>query len=53
MANSKRTKITLECTECKMRNYDTTKNKKEHPDRVETSKYCPKCKKHTNHKETK
>ncbi|MBO6119212.1 MAG: 50S ribosomal protein L33 [Lachnospiraceae bacterium] len=50
---SKRTKITLECTECKQRNYDTTKEKKKHPDRIETSKYCRFCKKHTKHKETK
>lgn len=48
-----RTKITLECTECKQRNYDTTKDKKKHPDRIETSKYCRFCKKHTKHKETK
>ena len=26
-----RTKITLACTECKQRNYDTTKDKKAHP----------------------
>ena len=35
-----RTRITLECTECKQRNYNTTKDKKTHPDRVETKKYC-------------
>ena len=48
-----RTKITLECTECKQRNYNTTKDKKKHPDRVEYEKYCRFCKKHTKHKETK
>ena len=32
-----RTRITLECTECKQRNYNTTKDKKSHPDRVERS----------------
>ena len=35
-----RTKITLECTECKQRNYNLTKDKKNHPDRMETKKYC-------------
>ena len=30
-----RTRITLACTECKNRNYDTTKDKKTHPDRIE------------------
>ena len=53
MAKAARQKITLECTECKQRNYDTTKDKKKHPDRVEYVKYCRFCKKHTLHKETK
>ena len=48
-----RTKITLACTECKNRNYNTTKDKKAHPDRMETKKYCRFCKTHTMHKETK
>ena len=48
-----RTKITLACTECKNRNYNTTKDKKAHPDRMETSKYCKFCGKHTLHRETK
>ena len=48
-----RTKITLECTECKQRNYDYTKDKKTHPDRVELRKYCRFCRTHTQHKETK
>ena len=47
-----RTKITLACTECKQRNYNTTKDKN-HPDRMETKKYCRFCKTHTLHKETK
>lgn len=53
MAKSTRTKITLACTECKQRNYQITKDKKTHPDRMETSKYCRFCRKHTTHKETK
>lgn len=47
------TKITLACSECKQRNYDTTKNKQNTPDRLELKKYCRFCKKHTVHKETK
>ena len=50
---SMRTKITLACTECKNRNYNLTKDKKTHPDRMETKKYCRFCKRHTMHKETK
>ena len=46
-------KITLSCTECKPRNYNKTKNKKNNPDRIEMKKYCRFCKKHTVHRETK
>jgi len=45
--------ITLACTDCKNRNYTTTKNKKTTPDKLELKKYCPTCRKHTTHKETK
>ncbi len=48
-----RDKITLACSECKQRNYDTKKNKKNDPDRLEMNKYCRFCRKHTLHKETK
>ena len=48
-----RVKITLACTECKQRNYNTMKNKKNDPDRLEMNKYCRFCRKHTLHKETK
>ncbi len=48
-----RVKITLACSECKQRNYDSMKNKKNDPDRLEMRKYCRFCRKHTDHKETK
>lgn len=48
-----RVKITLRCSECKQRNYNTVKNKKNDPDRLEMKKYCPFCRKHTVHSETK
>jgi len=48
-----RDNITLKCTVCGEENYITNKNKKEHPDRMETKKYCSRCKKHTMHKEKK
>ena len=48
-----RVKVKLACTECKQRNYDTIKNKKNDPDRIELKKYCRFCKKSTVHKETK
>lgn len=45
--------ITLVCTECKRKNYTTTKNKRKHPDRLELRKYCRWCNKHTIHREAK
>jgi large subunit ribosomal protein L33 len=48
-----RDQATLACGECKRRNYITTKNKRLHPDRVEFRKFCPACRKHTEHKETR
>jgi large subunit ribosomal protein L33 len=45
--------ITLECTSCKERNYVTTKNKKTKQDKLSLSKFCPRCRKHVAHKETK
>ncbi|ACO04529.1 50S ribosomal protein L33 [Persephonella marina] len=45
--------ITLACTECKRKNYTTTKNKRKHTDRLELRKYCKFCRKHTLHREIK
>ena len=53
MAADARIKITLRCEECKQRNYNTVKNKKNTSDRLERNKYCPFCRKHTKHVETK
>jgi len=48
-----RVAVTLACAECKRRNYITTKNKKNDPDRIELRKFCSHCNTHTVHKETK
>ena len=48
-----RERITLQCTECKMENYRTEKNKKNTTERLELKKFCPTCRKSTNHKEKK
>ncbi|MCL6552765.1 MAG: 50S ribosomal protein L33 [Firmicutes bacterium] len=45
--------VTLACTVCRRRNYTTTKNKRNDPDRLELRKYCPWCRKHTPHRETR
>ena len=48
-----RENITLVCGVCKNENYRTPKNKRNTPERLELNKYCPKCQKHTEHKEKK
>ena len=48
-----RDKIVLACEDCKDRNYDTTKNKRLHPERVEFRKYSLMCRGDRQHKETK
>jgi large subunit ribosomal protein L33 len=45
--------VILACTECKRRNYTTTKNKRTTPDRLELKKYCRFERKHTLHREVK
>jgi len=45
--------VTLACSECKQRNYTTTKNKRSTPDKLEFKKFCRFCLTHTPHKETK
>ena len=48
-----RGEITLACEECKHRNYQTNKSKRNNPDRVTLRKYCRWCRKHTSHRETR
>ncbi len=48
-----RVNILLACTECKRRNYATSKNKKNTTGRLEVKKYCPFERKHTLHRESK
>ena len=48
-----RPKITLACQECKHRNYITNKNRRNDPDRMELKKYCPNCRCHRPHRETR
>jgi large subunit ribosomal protein L33 len=45
--------ITLACTDCKRRNYTTTKNKRTKTERLELKKFCRAERKHTMHRETK
>ena len=45
--------VTLACSDCKRRNYMTSRNKKKTTDKLEVKKYCPACRVHTLHKESK
>ncbi|MBI2874726.1 MAG: 50S ribosomal protein L33 [Firmicutes bacterium] len=45
--------VTLACTDCKSRNYRTSKNKRTHSERLEFKKFCGVCGHHTIHRETR
>ncbi|MBN2332695.1 MAG: 50S ribosomal protein L33 [Deltaproteobacteria bacterium] len=45
--------IILTCGDCKRRNYTTTRNKKQNPEKLQVKKYCRFCQTHTLHKESK
>jgi len=45
--------ITMQCSECRERNYSTVKNKRNDPDRLELRKFCRRCRVHRVHRETK
>ena len=53
MATGVRVAITLACTECKRRNYQTQKSKLNFPYRVEFRRTAVGCKQHTVHRETR
>lgn len=48
-----RQRKTLFCTVCNEENYRVEKNIRNTTERLELSKYCPRCQKHTVHKEKK
>jgi large subunit ribosomal protein L33 len=45
--------ITLACEECKRRNYQTNKSKRNNPERIGLRKYCRWCRQQTAHRETR
>jgi large subunit ribosomal protein L33 len=45
--------VTLACTECKRRNYQSSKSKRNTPDRLEIKKFCPHEGRQTVHRETR
>ncbi len=53
LATGQRVAVTMACEECKRRNYQTMKSRRNTPDRVELRKFCRWCGRHTPHKETR
>jgi len=51
--NDNRPKVTLACTECKERNYITTKHRVTQRERIELRKFCSRCRSHQVHRETR
>jgi large subunit ribosomal protein L33 len=45
--------IALECSDCKRRNYTSTKNRKNNADKLVLKKFCRFCRGHKGHRETK
>ena len=45
--------ITLQCGDCRERNYTSTKNRRNDPNRLELRKYCSRCRNHTGHREVR
>jgi large subunit ribosomal protein L33 len=45
--------ITMACSECRERNYTTTKNRRNDTDRLELRKFCPRCRQHRPHREVR
>jgi large subunit ribosomal protein L33 len=48
-----RISVTLACSECKARNYKTTKSPDSEGKALELKKFCKQCGRHTLHRETK
>lgn len=47
-----RIKLALICQICKSQNYITSKNKLNSKEKIVLKKYCRRCRKHTEHKES-
>ncbi len=53
MAKTKVHQAIMECSVCGERNYHTKRNVNNIKERLVLKKHCPKCRKHTEHAETK
>jgi len=45
--------VTFACTDCKDRTYNSSKSRRNDPQRIELNKYCPKCRGHKIYREVR
>ena len=45
--------ITLACSDCRERNYTSSKNRRNDTQRIELRKYCSRCQGHKTHREVR
>jgi len=45
--------VTMGCAECRERSYNTSKSRRNDPQRIELKKFCPRCRTHTVHREVR
>ncbi|MFP6651731.1 MAG: 50S ribosomal protein L33 [Dehalococcoidia bacterium] len=45
--------VNLGCVDCRERTYNSSKNRRNDPQRLELNKYCPRCRTHTLHREVR
>ena len=45
--------VTFGCEDCRDRTYHSSKGWRNDPERIELKKYCPRCRRHTLHKEVR
>ena len=45
--------VTLGCTTCRERTHNSSKNRRNDPQRLELMKFCPRCRQHVLHREVR
>ena len=45
--------VTLACSDCRERTYNTEKNRRNDPNRIELNKFCPRCRGGRLHREVR
>ena len=45
--------VTMQCPDCRERNYTSSKNRRNDTQRLELNKYCSRCHGHTIHREVR